>query len=137
LLIVAVVSYLWGGLTVYKQIFPLPQMLLLKYKYLDGSSPRQTMFQTISPGFDVAMIGDSLTAAAPRNEIFPKVQIANRGVGGDTTTKVLLRMDTILTGFPKKALIMVGINEFYRGRDLKIVFLNSTGALPALVNYSH
>jgi lysophospholipase L1-like esterase len=124
LLLAVVVSYFWGALTVYKQIFPYPQVLLLKYKYFDGSSPRQTMFQTISPSFDVAMIGDSITAAVPWNEIFPKVQIANRGVSGDTTTKVLLRMDTILTGAPKKALIMVGINDFYHGASADSVFLN-------------
>ena len=33
LVLVAVVSYLWGALTVHKQVFPFPQLLLLKYEY--------------------------------------------------------------------------------------------------------
>jgi len=70
------------------------------------------------------MIGDSLTAAAPWNEIFPKVQIANRGMDGDTTHDILSRMDTILSVSPKKALIMVGINDIHRGASLDSVFQN-------------
>src|SRR5262249_54477836 len=68
--------------------------------------------------------GDSLTAAAPWNEIFPKVQVANRGIDGDTTDDILLRMDTILSVSPNKALIMVGINEILHGVSLHSVFQN-------------
>ena len=70
------------------------------------------------------MIGDSLTAGAPWNEIFPNVQIANRGIGGDTTDDILLRMDTILSVSPKKALIMVGINDVRRGASPGSVLRN-------------
>ena len=69
------------------------------------------------------MIGDSLTALAPWNEMFPKAQIANEGVGGDTTNKILARLDSI-SGSPKKALIMVGINDFYRGTSADSAFQN-------------
>ena len=82
------------------------------------------MFQTFSPTSDVVMVGDSLTAAAPWNEIFPKVQIANRGIDRDTTDNILLRMDTILSVSPKKALIMVGINDIGGGASLDSVFQN-------------
>jgi lysophospholipase L1-like esterase len=81
------------------------------------------MFETFSPISDVVMVGDSLTEYAPWSEIFPKVQIANRGVAGDTTDKILLRMDTILSVSPKKALIMVGINDL-AGTSVDIVFRN-------------
>ena len=97
LLFVAVVSYFWGGFTVYKQIFPYRQIQNLKNKYVGDSltsSPRYTMFQTFSPTSDVVMVGDSLTADAPWNEIFPKVQIANRGIGGDTTDNILVKAPT-------------------------------------------
>src|SRR5262245_34317709 len=136
LLFVAAVSYFWGGFTVYKQIFPFRQIQILKNKYVSGSptssprytifqtSPRLTMFQTFSPTSDVVMVGDSLTAAAPWNEIFPKVQIANRGIDRDTTDNILLRMDTILSVSPKKALIMVGINDITGGASLDSVFQN-------------
>jgi len=137
LLFVAAVGYFWGGFTVYKQIFPYYQLQILKNKYVGGSplsSPKskhlndqlqRSMFQTFSPTSDVVMIGDSLTAGAPWNEIFPKVQIANRGIAGDTTDDILLRMDTILSVSPKRALIMVGINDFIlRGASPGSVFQN-------------
>jgi lysophospholipase L1-like esterase len=111
---VAIAAYLWGGFTVYDQVFPYNQVQLLKNKYVGGSltsSPRHLMFQAFSPKSDVVMVGDSLTAEAPWNEIFPGVQIANRGVDGDTTANILLRMDTILSVSPKTAMIMAGIND--------------------------
>jgi len=37
LVLTAVVSYFWGGLTVYKQIFPYPQIQFLKNKHVGGS----------------------------------------------------------------------------------------------------
>jgi len=138
LLFVAAVSYFWGGFTVYKQIFPYRQLQILKSKYAGGlltslpnsahlngdTSARLTMFQTFSPTSDVVMVGDSLTARAPWNEIFPKVQIANRGIGGDTTDDILLRMDSILSVSPKRALIMVGINDVVRGTSPGSAFQN-------------
>jgi lysophospholipase L1-like esterase len=138
LLSVTVASYFWGAVTVYKQIFPYPQLQALKYKYLVPylqppkheylGSPlsRYMMFRTFSPRSDVVMIGDSLTSEAPWNEIFPKVQIANRGMSGDTTNDILSRMDTILSVSPKKALIMVGINDVDRGAPVDSVFQNYT-----------
>src|SRR5262249_33686144 len=104
LLLAVGVGYLWGGFTVYKQIFPYRQIQILKNEYVGGSpttsprytifqiSPRLTMFQTFSPTSDVVMVGDSLTSNAAWTQIFPKVQIANRGIGGDTTDDILLRM---------------------------------------------
>ena len=40
LLLVAVVAYFWGGVTVYKEIFPYPQVHFLKKKYLDPHVPQ-------------------------------------------------------------------------------------------------
>ena len=133
LLFVAVVSYFWGGFTVYKQIFPYRQIQNLKNKYVGDSltsSPRYTMFQTFSPTSDVVMVGDSLTADAPWNEIFPKVQIANRGMGGDTTDNILLRMDTVLSVTQER---MSSIFFWMRRRDEMIAkgAINTARSIPA------
>jgi len=120
LLFVAAVSYFWGGFTVYKQIFPYRQLQILKSKYVGGSLTSAECLKYC----DVVMVGDSLTARGPWNEIFPKVQIANRGIGGDTTDDILLRMDTILSVSPKRALIMVGINDIGSGTSPGSVFQN-------------
>src|SRR5262249_17246825 len=88
------------------------------------STLRYTSLQQYGRSSDVVMVGHSLTADAAWNEIFPKVEIANRGIGGDTTDNILLRMDTILSVSPKKALIMVGINDIRSGASLDSVFQN-------------
>ena len=45
LLLVAVVAYFWGGMTVYKQIFPYSQVHFLKKKYLDPQVPTSQVLQ--------------------------------------------------------------------------------------------
>ena len=45
---------------------------------------------------------------------FPFRKISNRGVRGDTTVDIILRMNSILSTKPKYVLIMVGINDLYK-----------------------
>ena len=92
------------------------------------NSSRVELFNYFSPNFDVVMIGDSITRSAEWNEIFPSVKIANRGINGDTISDILARLDSVLSVQPQRALLMVGINDIYRGipvndivRDYKIV----------------
>jgi len=70
------------------------------------------------------MIGDSITQGGIWSEIFPNITIANRGVEGDTTEDILRRMDTIYDVKPRKAFVMVGINDFYRGFTVDEAFVN-------------
>ena len=71
---------------------------------------------------NVVMIGDSLTAQARVEEMFPSASIVNRGVGGDTVQGVLDRLPGILEAQPQRAFVMVGINDiFFKNPENKIV----------------
>ncbi|GAB3391344.1 SGNH/GDSL hydrolase family protein [Azotobacter armeniacus] len=134
-LLVAIAGYFWGGLTVYKQIFPYEQMKLAINQVLvktGEARPRNTLFQVFSPQADVVMIGDSITEAAPWDEIFPQIKIANRGIGGDRADDILKRMEPIFAVSPKKAFLMVGINDIYAGLSVAAIFENYTNIVSQL-----
>ena len=59
------------------------------------------------------MIGDSLTAHARIEEMFPEASIANRGLGGDTIQGALDRLPGILELEPSRALILMGHNDIF------------------------
>lgn len=122
-------GYLFGGLTVYKQIWPFDEIRYLKNIFFGGSlqkadepKPRNTIFQSFSPRVAVVMIGDSITEGGEWADMFPEVKIANRGIGGDRTDDILRRMEPIFSVHAKKAFLMIGINDVYSGRDETVIF---------------
>ena len=62
---------------------------------------------------DIVMIGDSITAQARLEEMFPSASIANRGVGGDTVQGALDRLPGILEANPSRAFVLLGINDVF------------------------
>ena len=60
---------------------------------------------------DVVMIGDSLTAGANWDELFPGTPIKNRGINADTTLGVLSRLDEITAGQPAAIFLLIGTND--------------------------
>ena len=73
---------------------------------------RVSLFNTITHRAEVVMIGDSLTDGAEWHELFPRHNIANRGIDSDTTDGVLARLGDILAAKPQLAFVMIGINDF-------------------------
>jgi lysophospholipase L1-like esterase len=63
-----------------------------------------------TPG-DIVLLGDSLTAGANWNEVFPGLPILNRGINADTTTGLLARMDCVTQGKPAAIFILIGTND--------------------------
>ena len=133
------IGYLWGSLTIYKQIFPFEQLKLVKNAVLHEvvlnkpsdvnrlapnarGQEQRDQFKLFERQADVVMIGDSLTRRGHWEKIFPGARIANRGIAADRTDDILRRMDTILSVKPEKAFIMVGINDFSMGRSVDEVF---------------
>ena len=57
---------------------------------------------------DVVFVGDGLIEEGPWSEIFPDVPVKNRGIAGDTTRDVALRIGQIAAGNPAKVFLMVG-----------------------------
>ena len=62
-------------------------------------------------GVDVVMIGDSITWAGKWESRFPGVRIVNRGIPGYKTADVLSELDATIALRPKKAFLMIGIND--------------------------
>ena len=71
----------------------------------------------------VAMIGDSITEDGPWNELFSRDDIINRGIAGDTSRGVLLRVDRLPDSI-EKAFVMVGINDLIWNQSVDDVFNN-------------
>ncbi len=84
----------------------------------------QTHFEMFSQSVDIVMVGDSLTDEGIWQEIFPKFQIANRGIWGDTTADVLDRLNTIRSLKAKKAFILLGINDIFKRRKNEVILKN-------------
>ncbi|MEO6015685.1 MAG: GDSL-type esterase/lipase family protein [Polaromonas sp.] len=86
---------------------------------------RTSLFRTFSHPADVAMLGDSLTDGAEWREIFPGLDIVNRGIDSDTTDGVLARLEDLVSGKPRQVFVMIGLNDFAdSARSVDAVFTN-------------
>lgn len=82
----------------------------------DAYPERREQFRSFVRPVDVVMVGDSITAAGMWEDMFPRVRIANRGLGSDRTDDVLRRLDPIFATSPGVAFVMLGINDLSVGR---------------------
>jgi len=63
----------------------------------------------------IVMLGDSLTEAGPWTDLTGCLQIANRGIGGDTTKRLLERLDDVIALRPRAIFLMIGVNDVTLG----------------------
>jgi len=89
------------------------------------------------PG-DVVFLGDSLTAGANWDELFPDVGIKNRGINADTTTGVLERLDCVSQGQPAAIFILIGTNDlpWYMNRDDEAILVTYGAILTKIRTHS-
>jgi lysophospholipase L1-like esterase len=84
---------------------------------------------------DSIMLGDSITYGAQWNDLFSEV-IFNRGIGGDRTTGVINRLDSVLKYQPKKIFLMIGINDISAGTDNETIYKNIVEIVNRIQNQS-
>ncbi|MEL6460228.1 MAG: GDSL-type esterase/lipase family protein [Cyanobacteria bacterium J06621_15] len=60
----------------------------------------------------ILFLGDSLTDEGEWTELLRNKNIINRGISGDTTRRILNRLDAVVNTKPKQIFLMVGINDF-------------------------
>ncbi|MEM8498170.1 MAG: GDSL-type esterase/lipase family protein [Pseudomonadota bacterium] len=60
---------------------------------------------------DVVFLGDDLTAEALWSELFPEMSVRNRGMNGQTTEEMLLRLPGIAQAKPRAVLINCGASD--------------------------
>ena len=86
----------------------------------------------------VVFLGDSITQGWNERlaTAFPGMRIANRGISGDTTRGVLLRLqDDVLALQPKAVVLLIGTNDLEEGARPDIVEHNMRLILSALRNH--
>lgn len=60
---------------------------------------------------DIIFLGDSLTEGCEWNELFGNPDVKNRGITADRTDDILMRLDPIIAGKPRKVFLMAGVND--------------------------
>ncbi len=60
---------------------------------------------------EIIFLGDSITQQAEWSELFDDSHVKNRGIGGDSAEKILLRLNEIVSSRPQKVFLMAGIND--------------------------
>lgn len=79
---------------------------------------RQSQFEAYAePKGGVVFVGDSITHGAEWNELFGRTALYNRGIGGDTTTGVLARIDSVIALAPERLFLMIGVNDLNSRQD--------------------
>ena len=66
---------------------------------------------------DVVFAGDSLIARCAWNEIYPGMDVKNRGIGGDTVNGFIARLGQIENTEPSKLFILIGVNDILAGAN--------------------
>ena len=100
------------------------------YFVAQAAARRATQFAVLSPqeaggGAAVAarsgpivFLGDSITEGGIWSELFPGAPVRNRGIGGDTTRRLLARLDDIHRLAPRRIFLMIGVNDLNAGLPL-------------------
>ncbi|MFC1819385.1 GDSL-type esterase/lipase family protein [Thermodesulfobacteriota bacterium] len=112
--------------------FDVPSRVLnkfgIKHRYPDADAAYQPKI------IRIVMLGDSITAFVNWRDLLSRYDVANRGVGGDTTEGIINRLSDIYELSPEICFIMVGINDLAHGLSVSIVFMNYKKILKELKN---
>jgi predicted alpha-1,2-mannosidase len=74
---------------------------------------------------EIIFLGNSITDGAEWFELFDgNPNIKNRGIGGDDTDGVLMRLDEITSSNPNQVFIMIGTNDLAYGKTVEYVIAN-------------
>jgi hypothetical protein len=75
----------------------------------------------------VVLLGDSITQGwgDRPGKLFPDVKIANRGISGDTTRGILIRLqEDVLSLNPSAIVLLIGTNDLEEGADPETITAN-------------
>ncbi|MFK7734123.1 MAG: GDSL-type esterase/lipase family protein [Pseudomonadales bacterium] len=85
---------------------------------------------------DVVFIGDDLTAEALWSELFPELSVRNRGMNGQTTEEMLLRLPNIAQARPRIVLINSGASDLEALKPPAQIIANMREAVNLLQSFS-
>ena len=87
----------------------------------------------------LVLLGDSITQGWGNNQaqLFPGIKTANRGISGDTTRGVLIRLqEDVIALKPRGVVILIGTNDLEEGAAPEIVAANLKLILAALKQHN-
>ena len=61
---------------------------------------------------EIIFLGDSITEQAEWPELLGSLRVKNRGIGADTTIRIIRRLDEVLSSVPSKVFLMAFIRTF-------------------------
>lgn len=77
---------------------------------------KRSLFEVLPVrGNDIVFLGNSITDGGEWAELFNNRHVKNRGISGDRADWLLDRIDTIISGHPKKLFLMIGTNDLAGG----------------------
>lgn len=79
-----------------------------------SSQDLKELYTTSTLEARIVFVGDSLVWWGPWNDLFARQDIANRGIGGNTSADVAGRINDIFNAKPQQVFIIVGINDIYK-----------------------
>ena len=86
---------------------------------------RATHFTQLPPtNGGVIFLGNSITDGGEWAELFPGIQVLNRGISGDYSAGVLNRLAEIYTRKPDKVFLLIGVNDLTRNIQVDSIFRN-------------
>jgi lysophospholipase L1-like esterase len=72
----------------------------------------------------IVFLGDSMTDEGHWHQLFPQLNLVNRGIGGDTTTGILNRIDQVTALDPPTIFLMIGTNDLCFNRAIPDIITN-------------
>src|SRR5262249_53747001 len=75
----------------------------------------------------VVLLGDSITQGwgDTIGELFPNLKVANRGISGDTTRGVLIRLpEDVLSLHPQAVVLLIGTNDLEEQAEPEVIAAN-------------
>lgn len=73
---------------------------------------------------EIIFLGNSITSGFKLDELFPDLNVKNRGIWGDQTIDMLNRIEEVIESKPKKIFILAGINDIVRNVPLEKTIQN-------------
>lgn len=73
---------------------------------------------------EIIFLGNSITEAGKWKILFPNKNVVNRGISGDVTDGILLRLDEVTSSRPDKVFLLIGTNDMAKGKDVDYVLEN-------------
>jgi len=116
-----------------KPKLPAKKDLIHSTFYYDRKSHFESLYNTEN---EIIFLGDSITHLCEWAELFQNHRIKNRGIGGDRTDGVFLRLDEVVSSLPNKIFIMIGINDLGHGIKVSDIVSNSEKIVRYILNKS-